>query len=57
MYDKMSMKRKGGMLETTLGKVILAVAILLVIIGMIWISKGKMSAIWGKLARILRFGG
>ena len=53
----MKIGRKGGMLDTALGKAVLALIALLVIIGIIWIMKDKMASVWGKLARIIRFGG
>jgi uncharacterized protein YybS (DUF2232 family) len=52
----MKMDRKAGLLETTMGKVVLAVIILVVIIGMIWVTKGKIGEIWRGLSRIIRFG-
>lgn len=52
----MKLKRKGGMLESTLGRVVIAVVLLIIIIGVLWTAKGKMGEVWGGLRRILRFG-
>ncbi len=53
----MKLKRKGDLLSSTMGRVIIAVVILVVVLGFIWILKGRLGAIWGKLARVMRFGG
>jgi len=52
----MKLKKKGGMLDSTLGRVIIGVALLIVILSMIWITRGKLSSMWRSFARILRFG-
>ena len=50
-------KNKKAMLESTLGKVVLAVIMLVIIIGLVMVFSGKMQEIWRSLARALRFGG
>ena len=52
----MKMDKKGGMLESTLGRVVLAVILLVVIIGIIFVASGKMGTVWGALRRMMRFG-
>lgn len=48
---------KKAMLESTLGKVVLAVIVLVVLIGLVMVFSGKLQGIWRGLARVLRFGG
>lgn len=52
----MKLKKKAGLMETTLGKVVIGVALLLVLIGLVLLFSGKLGTIWDKFARILRFG-
>jgi len=47
---------KKGLLESTLGKVVLAVIVLVVLIGLVMAFSGRLSSLWGGLARVLRFG-
>jgi len=48
---------KKGLAWETLGKIILAMVILLVLIGIIYILKDKMYELWEKIVNIFRFGG
>lgn len=49
-------KNKKAMLESTLGKVIFGLIVIVVVIGIILIFTGKLGAIWDMLARVMRFG-
>lgn len=48
---------KKGLLETTLGKVVLSVIVLVLIIGLVMVFSEKLNTVWRGLARMLRFGG
>ena len=54
--NKMNLKKKAGLMETTLGKVVIGVALLLVLIGLALLFSGKLGTVWDKFARALRFG-
>lgn len=47
---------KKGLLESTIGKVVLAVIVLIILIGLVMTFSEKLSSLWGGLARVLRFG-
>jgi len=53
----MKLKKKGDLLSSTMGKVIIAFTVLLVVLGLLWVIRGKLSGAWSSLSRIMRFGG
>ncbi|MFH1850353.1 MAG: hypothetical protein ABH879_09330 [archaeon] len=47
---------KRGMLESTLGKMIFILALLLVLLGLVALFSGKMNSVWEGIANMLQFG-
>ncbi|MBN2112250.1 hypothetical protein JW707_04075 [Candidatus Woesearchaeota archaeon] len=52
----MNLKKKAALMESTLGKVVIGVALLLVLIGIILLFSGKLGDVWDSFTRVLRFG-
>jgi len=49
--------RKKAMLESTLGKVVFGLIVIIVLLGLVMIFTGKLNEIWSGFARVFRFGG
>jgi len=48
---------KKAMLESTLGKVVFGLVVIVVLLGIVMIFSGKLSGIWQSFMRMFRFGG
>ncbi len=51
------MKNKKALAWDVLGKIILAIAVLLILLLIIYVLKDKMYSLWEKIVNIFRFGG
>lgn len=48
---------KKAMLESTLGKVVFGMVVIVILIGLVMVFSGKLSGIWQSFTRVFRFGG
>jgi len=48
---------KKGLAWETFGKIVLALAVLLILIGIVYVLKDKMYELWDKIVNIFRLGG
>ncbi len=48
---------KKGLAWETFGKIVLALAVLLILLGVIFVLSGKMDEVWQRIVNIFTFGG
>lgn len=53
----MKSNKKAGFMETTLGKVVFGLIVILVLIAIVMLFTGKMQDAWRAFVRTFRFGG
>ena len=53
---KLSMNKKGGLMESQIGKLLFILVTLIVIIGLIYLFKDKFTDLVGDITTIFRFG-
>lgn len=53
----MKSNKKAGFMETTLGKVVFGLIVVVIVLAIIWLFSGKLSEVWAAFARKFRFGG
>ena len=51
------MNKKAGFMETTLGKVVLGLIIIIVLLGIVMLFTGKLHDVWAGFLKVFRFGG
>jgi len=51
-----ALKKRAGFMETTLGKVVFGLILLIVLIGLVMLFTGTLQGVWKKFVSAFRFG-